>query len=158
MATILHKVLFSWFMLLVFSTFLVLRLDEKVSWNWFIVFIPIWIYDVIMLVYVIFHMITHCRNGGNRQNQRNNLSMSRKVWYLGALALKLLFQVLLCLRLQEYATLNTYIIMTPLWILFLVMAGDITKVLFLRSNQLNFSLQRARGIRNPPRNSERESF
>ena len=160
MAAIIHKVLFSWFMVLVFLTFLVLRLDEKVSWNWFIVFVPMWFFDAIMLVYVIFHMIAHCRNIGTRQGARNDQTMARKVWYLGAVALKLLFQVLLCLRLQEYADLNSYIIVTPLWILFLVMTGDISKILFTKSRgpSSSFAIQRSHAIRNPPRTSERDSF
>ncbi|CAB0038867.1 unnamed protein product [Trichogramma brassicae] len=63
---VLHRALFTWFNLLIFLILLVLRLDHRIQWNWFIVFIPMWLYDNILLVYIAFHMILSCKNTHER--------------------------------------------------------------------------------------------
>lgn len=60
---LIHRALFTWFILLIFLVLLVLRLDQRIQWNWFIVFIPMWLYDNILLIYIIFNMISYCKNG-----------------------------------------------------------------------------------------------
>lgn len=72
---VLHRALFTWFNLLIFLILLVLRLDSRIEWNYFIVFIPMWIYDNILLIYIIFNMISHCKN-----RRVNNLQ--REVRYM----------------------------------------------------------------------------
>ena len=61
---VLHRALFTWFICLIFLILLVLRLDERTRWSWFIVFIPMWLYDSILIVYFAFEMITLCRAPG----------------------------------------------------------------------------------------------
>ena len=56
----------------------VLRLDERTRWSWFIVFIPMWIYDSILILYLVFHIVTHCKNG----QERSLRSMRRKIWFV----------------------------------------------------------------------------
>lgn len=73
---VLHRALFTWFNLLIFLILLVLRLDHRIQWNWFIVFIPMWLYDSILLIYILFNMISHCKNGHDRAS-----SLRRKVRY-----------------------------------------------------------------------------
>lgn len=63
---VLHRALFTWFNLLIFLILLVLRLDQRIQWNWFIVFIPMWLYDNILLIYVTFNMILFCKNAHDR--------------------------------------------------------------------------------------------
>ena len=63
---VLHRALFTWFICLMFLILLVLRLDERVRWSWFIVFIPLWLYDSILLIYLIFSMVSHCRTSHDR--------------------------------------------------------------------------------------------
>ena len=86
---VLHRSLFTWFVLLVFAIILVLRLDEKAVWNWFIIFIPMWVFDALLGIYVVVHMVTHCKNG----HDHGDLSMPRKIAYLAGLMLKATFQV-----------------------------------------------------------------
>ncbi len=116
-----HKALFTWFMLLVFFVLLVVRLDDKVSWNWFIIFIPMWVFDVIILIYIIVFMIRHCKNGCI-----GGSTMQRKVWCLLAMILKLAFQVLLCVRLEYLATLAIPVVFVPGWLLLLGLFIDVT--------------------------------
>ena len=50
---VLHRALCTWFVCLIFLILLVLRLDERTRWSWFIVFIPMWIYDAVLLIYLL---------------------------------------------------------------------------------------------------------
>ena len=120
---VLHRALFTWFMLLLFVVLLVLRLDEKAIWNWFIIFIPIWIFDGIILVYIMFRIITHCRGGYDRHDLY--MTIKRKVVYFVGVVLKLTFQILICIKLQYEHELSLYMVMIPAWILLLGMTIDI---------------------------------
>ena len=110
---VLHRALFTWFMMLVFFILLVLRLDKKAMWNWFIIFIPMWIFDLIITIFIIFKMIMHCKNGYDT----NDMTMGRKVWFMFCVMLKLSFQVILCARLQYFNNVPLYYIMIPFWLL-----------------------------------------
>ena len=70
-----HRALWTWFIILIFLILLVLRLDEQTGWPWFIVFIPMWLYDAILFLYLMFNMIMHCKNG------RQEGSLTRKIWW-----------------------------------------------------------------------------
>ena len=104
-----------------FLILLVLRLDNKSSWNWFIIFIPLWFFDIIVVVYVLFNVITHCKN----RYDRNDLSMDRKFWYLAMVSLKIVFQILICRKLQYAHTMPLYQVMIPILILLTALVGDV---------------------------------
>lgn len=110
---VLYRALFTWFILLVFLILLVLRLDARTQWNWFIVFVPLWVYDTILLIYVLFNMITVCINSHDRMSV-----VRRKVCYIVAVIFKMATQIILCLKL-EYPSWNISIIfvMLPMWTL-----------------------------------------
>ncbi|XP_075219575.1 transmembrane protein 60 isoform X2 [Lycorma delicatula] len=119
---VLHRALFTWFVLLVFLILIVLRLDSRTNWNWFIVFIPLWVYDSILLIYVFFNMMSHWKNGHDRLSN----SVQRKIWYLFAIILKLASQIMLCLKLQNPSIhVSTYYVLTPLWILLPLLIIDV---------------------------------
>lgn len=113
---IIHRALFTWFIVLVFLILMVLRLDRKVNWNWFLVFIPMWVFDAVVIIYITFKMIVHCKNGFDHRSDFN-ISVSRKVFYMCAVLLKLSFQVLLCMRLQYYRQIDLKYVMIPFWLL-----------------------------------------
>ncbi|KAK7091676.1 transmembrane protein 60-like [Littorina saxatilis] len=119
---VIHRALFTWFTTLDFLIFLVLKLDTKISWNWFLIFIPLWLFDVVVIVYLTVNMIIHCKNGYDRNH--SDLSLRRKGWFITAASLKMIFQVLLCLRLQYLPSFPLYFVMIPFWILATVSAGD----------------------------------
>jgi len=112
--------MFTWFSILVFLILVVLRLKAHSQLNWFIVFIPLEIYDTIILTYVLFEMIFHCINGGS------NISLVRHIWYVLGMVLKLMSQILLCIKL-EYPTWNisTYYVVAPIFLVLTVLCGDI---------------------------------
>lgn len=110
-----HKVQFCWFMVLVFIILLTLKLDGKInSWNWFIIFIPLWILDSVIAVYTFINMVMHCKNRWWRSGHET--SMKKKFICLCGVALKILFQVLLCLRLQYFSELGQVYVMIPFWL------------------------------------------
>ena len=118
---VLHRSLFTWFICLVFFILLVLRLDEKAVLNWFIIFIPMWLFDTIILVYIVFHMITHCKSG----HDRNEQTMPRKIRCLLSVILKLAFQLLMCIRLEYHPDMPLYYVLIPLWLLLLDVTVDV---------------------------------
>ncbi|XP_014240068.1 transmembrane protein 60 [Cimex lectularius] len=119
---VLHRALFTWFVLLVFLVLLVLRLDSRIQWNWFIVFIPLWFYDSILMIYVFFNMMSYCRNSVDRLPN----SVQRKLWYLLAILLKLISIIILCLKLENIiSNIPTVYIMIPIWILMPFMISDV---------------------------------
>ncbi|XP_046747667.1 transmembrane protein 60 [Diprion similis] len=118
---VLHRALFTWFNLLIFLILLVLRLDLRIQWNWFIVFIPMWLYDNILLIYIIFRMISHCKNGHDHVS-----SLRRKAWYMTAVLTKLCGQVLLCLKLEVVQSdLPAKAVLAPLWLLLPALGCDV---------------------------------
>lgn len=141
---VLHRALFTWFELLIFLILLVLRLDQRILWNWFIVFIPMWLYDSFLLIYIIFNMVSHCKNNHNSTN-----CLRRKViyffmiydvnlgfishfcfvfqgWHMLAVLLKLSVQILICLKLEApYLYLPAKAVLSPFWILLPALTIDV---------------------------------
>ncbi|XP_034937140.1 transmembrane protein 60 [Chelonus insularis] len=118
---VLHRALFTWFELLIFLILLVLRLDQRIQWNWFIVFIPMWVYDSILLIYIVFNIISHCKNGHNQME-----GLRRKAWHMIAVLLKLSVQLLICLRLEApYWNLPAKAVLSPFLILLPALTVDV---------------------------------
>ncbi|KAF0295405.1 Transmembrane protein 60 [Amphibalanus amphitrite] len=92
---VLHRALVTWFLSLVFLILLVLRLDGRTQWNWFIVFIPLWLLDSLLLLYSLAVLVSPCRSGVDRWRR-----LSGTVCSATAVLLKLCFQICLCLHLQ----------------------------------------------------------
>jgi len=128
---VLHRALFTWFICLIFLILLVLRLDERTRWSWFIVFIPMWLYDSILIVYFAFEMITLCRAPGGPGSRAATRwrHVRRKGWYLTCAVMKLAMQIMICLKLdnRENGALDIplYYIMIPLWIVLPVTIADL---------------------------------
>lgn len=136
----LHRALFTWFLLLVFLILLALRLDHRTHWNWFIVFIPMWFYDALLLIYISIHMINECRTavgvsgGSHHRTARQRLSaILKRVWPLLAVILKMAFMVALCLKQQNPdAGITSYHVLLPLWILLLGLCINVLHCLVLQ--------------------------
>jgi len=91
---VLHRALVTWFLSLVFVILLVLRLDGRTQWNWFIVFVPLWLLDSVIVLYALVVTVAPCRSGDRWRQVAANLAS------IFAVLLKLNFQTLLCLHLQ----------------------------------------------------------
>ncbi|KAG8439974.1 hypothetical protein GDO86_005950 [Hymenochirus boettgeri] len=110
-----QRVLLTWLFTLLFLIMLVLKLDEKVPWNWFIIFIPVWIFDTILIVMLIVKMAGRCKSGYDPRNGAQHLK--KKSWYLTAILLKLAFCLVLCAKLEQSANMYLSFVFIPLWIL-----------------------------------------
>ncbi|CAN7983513.1 hypothetical protein HPB47_003558 [Ixodes persulcatus] len=117
---VLHKVLLTWFLFTVFFTLLALKLDEKIEWNWFIVFVPMWAFDIKLFLLLAFQLMTMCKRRHDPPS-----AIRRKVWALFCLFLKSAFQVCLCTRLQFTSKLPWVFVALPLWILLLGVASNV---------------------------------
>ncbi|XP_037908254.1 transmembrane protein 60 [Hermetia illucens] len=111
--TLVHRALFTWFVLLVFLILLCLRLEPRSHWNWFIVFIPLWVFDTILIIYVMIKIITKWRN-----LTRLKELLIYYQWYIAGVLLKIAGQVMICLKLEyQHLELSIYVTMIPIWIL-----------------------------------------
>ena len=109
MGSMMPKVMLTWFSLLLFLVFLHLKLDDTLTWNWFLIFLPVWLYDAILTFSGTVQIISQYRNRDNAV-QMNETSTIRLVYSLLLVALKFLFQVLLCVKLQYfYGADDTYL-------------------------------------------------
>ena len=113
---VLHRALFTWFICLMFLILLALRLDKRVRWSWFIVFIPLWLYDVILLVYHIFSLISQMRSSRRDRYQYN---LVRKVWIILLIVFPLIAaQIMLCIKLDDNGIeIQLVYMMIPVWII-----------------------------------------
>lgn len=75
--TVNYRALLTWFILLAFLILIVLRLDDKLAWNWFIVLIPMWLLDMTIVIYIAVFMIRQCMSGIDPSGR----SMLRKVGF-----------------------------------------------------------------------------
>ncbi|XP_064111914.1 transmembrane protein 60-like [Macrobrachium nipponense] len=140
----LHRALFTWFLLLVFLILLALRLDQRTKWNWFIVFIPMWFYDAILLIYISIKMINECRtavggSGGShhRTAHQRVSAILQRVWPVCAVILKMAFMVILCLKLESKSdSFPSYHVLLPLWILLLGLCINVLHCLVLQHRDL----------------------
>ncbi|XP_026773250.3 transmembrane protein 60 [Pangasianodon hypophthalmus] len=110
-----QRVLLTWIFSLIFLIMLVLKLDDKIHWNWFLVFLPVWTFDTILLLMLIVKMAGRCKPGFDPRNAADNLK--KRVWYLVAILLKLAFSLLLCARLERLTETYLSFICIPLWAL-----------------------------------------
>ena len=106
------KAFFVWLVLMSFAILLVLRLDGHVACNWFLIFVPLWVFDCVVVGDMIFRMIRLCRNG---QDMILTTTVEN-VFGLIFMMLMVTQQVLLCVRLEYTDWLPLYCITVPLWV------------------------------------------
>ncbi|XP_038052027.1 transmembrane protein 60-like [Patiria miniata] len=92
-----------------------IRLDQRLEWNWFLVFIPLWVFDFVVVALLVIKLISHCRVGYDQSDM--SLSLVNKVWLICVMGLALTFKILLCVRLQYAADMAHYWVFVPLWLM-----------------------------------------
>jgi len=117
---VVHRTIFTWFNFLVFLILVVLRVDGRTQWNWLVVFIPLWVFNVILLIYAVFRTVQDCKSSPNHLQTLKNAKV-----IIGILLL-ISFEIMLCFK-MEYSQLNlplTYV-MIPLWIILPVLVVQV---------------------------------
>lgn len=110
-----QRVLLTWIFTLVFLIMLVLKLDGKIHWNWFLIFLPVWTFDTILLLMIIVKMVGRCKPGFDPHNATQDLK--KRIWYLVAMLLKLAFCLTLCARFENLTDIYLSFVFVPLWAL-----------------------------------------
>jgi len=134
----LHRVLLTWFLGLVFLILLVIRLDPRNNWNWFIVFIPLWLFDVVVLTYSIFYIVSRLKTD---PHQIFTPHVRKKFYVLGTVMLKMTTQTLICLKLSSW-NLPLYYICIPIWCMLTI--GLVRVILILGNVSALASIERLR--------------
>lgn len=120
--TVNSRALCAWFFLVLFLVLLVLRLDEKILWSWFIIFIPMWLLDMIMIVYISIFMIRHCATG----NDPSGRSALRKCYSIVCLLFKIATQILICIQVEYASTLAAAFAIVPVSLLLAALTVDVS--------------------------------
>jgi len=124
------RALCTWFFLVLFLILLVLRLDEKILWSWFIVFIPMWLLDVIMIIYISIFMIRHCAMG----NHPGGCSVTRKSYCIVCLLFKIAIQIVMCVRVEFASSLAAAFAIVPVSLLLAALTLDVSLVVIRRAS------------------------
>lgn len=90
-----------------------------------------WVYDSILLIYALFHLISHCKHGVEHIRG----SLHKNILYVLTIVLKMAAQIVICLKL-EYQSLNIsiYHMLIPVWMLLPAIVTDVFIMLFKYSN------------------------
>ena len=127
---IIQKSIATWALLSFFCSFIVIKLEGKSNMNWFLVFMPIWIFNSLLSVFGLIKLFQQSRRNSLPINQDNLLIIKKELIVISCIFLKSLFEVLLCLKLQYYSSLSLFLVMTPLWILLTIITVFLSLRLF----------------------------
>lgn len=127
MAALIIRCLVTWFAMLLAVLFILLKVDGIVTWNWFLSFLPLWIYDVAVIVNLSVKIGLRKRV----QSQSRQRNCGKNIWHLSGTLLLLTFQALLCAYLQYGGGMRLVYVMIPLWCVLLGMIVEVA--IFLQS-------------------------
>lgn len=127
MMALVGRVTLLWILASLFMLFVVLKLDGNLSeeWTWFIVFIPMWVLDVISIIYLIVFIISHYRDSQPSSRVIEfNVSKLRKLWLIGMFTVKTTFLLVLCSKLDGFIEASFVYVFLPLWFLLVMLIVD----------------------------------
>ncbi|RWS30765.1 Transmembrane protein 60-like protein [Leptotrombidium deliense] len=115
---VIHRALITWTLLTIFFILMILKVDDRSNLNWFVVFIPMFLFDVKLFSFFVIKTVQFWRRNGNHGNVR----ISVKMIPIMCVLLKVIFEILLCLRLQYSIQIPLLVIVAPLTTLFLLLS------------------------------------
>lgn len=90
---------------------------HQVQWSWFLIFLPVWVFDGILILMLAIKMAGRCKPGYDPRNGSPDLRL--RAWYLTAMLLKLAFCLTLCAKLEKLADMKLSFVCIPLWTMLL---------------------------------------
>ncbi|XP_018023853.1 transmembrane protein 60-like [Hyalella azteca] len=136
-----HRSLLAWFLVLVFLIFVGLRIDGRTHWNFFLVFVPMWLYDLFLVAFIVLKSIGDCRYAdlGSYSIKRIVSMIIFRLYLLTMTLLKTAFCVMLCVNLNSPASppISWYGVFTPLIILLVALSFNVIHELVNFSFGLN---------------------
>lgn len=122
------RVTIFWWLSAFFILFIVLKLDNSIDWLWSVVFTPMWILDLLALIFLTTFLVLHFRSGRRPFGMNELLTKEREIYLLFVFLFKWVFELLLCLKLDGYINVTVYYIFIPLWMLLLLLVGDTCRI------------------------------
>ncbi|XP_077371807.1 transmembrane protein 60-like [Festucalex cinctus] len=113
--SLVQRVFLSWIFSLIFLIMLVLKLDAKVTWNWFLIFLPVWTLDTVLVLLLLVKLAGRCK--ADPEPREGDPGAARRLWYLVAVGLKVAFCLSLCSRLERLTDVWLSVVCVPLWVL-----------------------------------------
>lgn len=95
-------------LLIMFTSFLSTKIDKTVKWNWFLVFMPVFLIQSFYLIDTIV-LIT-----------KKRLAIQSLLALGSCTVLIFLFEILLCVKLEYWPELQLTFVFIPIWLLFLI--------------------------------------
>jgi hypothetical protein len=96
---------------ILFLSFLTVKLDQTVKWNWFITFIPLFL---LQLCFTIDSIILIVRNFMKSKREKS----IKLTIFLSSILLLFIFEILLCLKLEYYQQeIKLTYVSIPLWLI-----------------------------------------
>ncbi|KHJ46171.1 hypothetical protein D918_03835 [Trichuris suis] len=127
--TAVHRAVFAWACLLTLVVLVVVRLDHRISWHWSVIFVPMWLLDLVSLLYCTVRCARLVRlrqtfaAGRTAVLNANTIKIRQTVLQLFIVCCKIAFQSLLCIGLEQRshvghggATVRPWHIMLPFWL------------------------------------------
>ncbi|KAA3670729.1 uncharacterized protein DEA37_0002274 [Paragonimus westermani] len=127
---------FLWLIICVFLMMIILRLNQTISWNWFIIFIPMWILDLVILLSVLVCLSRRSVRLVCRCAFETRLDQFFVCCFV---VCKLAFQVGICLYAEQPSLVNSeqsanpslpvvhvYYAIIPYWIAVLILFGVVS--------------------------------
>ena len=120
----LARVSLFWALVSLFLLMIVIKLDGSAGkdWSWYVIFVPVWFYDAFAVLFLSLSLF--CRSRRPNTSYFNYFTNNRKVWLLFLFALKILFSLMLCAKLDGLLKVSYVFIFIPLWLLLLMLTGD----------------------------------
>ncbi|XP_057692447.1 transmembrane protein 60-like [Corythoichthys intestinalis] len=112
--SLVQRVFLSWIFSLIFLIMLVLKLEAKVQWNWFVIFLPVWTLDAVLVLLLLVKLAGRCKAD---PEAREGLTLTRRLCCLAAVGLKAAFCLSLCSRLEKLTDVWLSVVCVPLWVL-----------------------------------------
>jgi hypothetical protein len=118
------RLLVSFLCILFFLISITLKINQ--TWahvSWFLVFIPIWIFDLISFCVIIY--LISAKNWLRTKDKCLNI-----MYYTLSLCSSCAFEILLCIKLQYKRDMQYWIVFLPLWIFMLLIFNIIAQQMY----------------------------
>lgn len=87
-----------------------------------------WLFDVVLTINALFNIVMHCKH-----DNFSDLPKVKNSVVLLVIILKIVSQIMICLKLEYKLNLTLYHVLIPFWLLLPVVIIDISLTLFKRS-------------------------
>uniref|UniRef100_A0A5S6QV73 Transmembrane protein 60 n=1 Tax=Trichuris muris TaxID=70415 RepID=A0A5S6QV73_TRIMR len=127
--TAVHRAVFVWACLLTLVVLVVVRLDHRISWHWSVILVPMWLLDLVALIYCVARSVRlvnirqACTATRTAVLNANTIKIRQTLLQFFIVCCKISFQSLLCIGLEQRThgghtgvTVRLWHILLPFWL------------------------------------------